>query len=208
MKPTLDRMVDLVVSALSGKAKAFYDLEFDFFNEVTSISGKLKPFIKKSKPEKKVSVRFSGSDCVRLLNVLLPIGRPRSTRRWLKSTSRLECIFHLIQTVSLWTLTRSLVDPCKATQRYARKIFHLKTRAHKLWCRRLPLWLPSRSAKKELNTEPREKMKPLNRLTLRTNLEARKCNTRCGKRPSSKWETTVDRTYWLSRSSLCSRTCS
>jgi phosphatidylinositol 4-kinase len=57
MKPTLDRMVDLVVSALSGKAKAFYDLEFDFFNEVTSISGKLKPFIKKSKPEKKVSLR-------------------------------------------------------------------------------------------------------------------------------------------------------
>lgn len=59
MKPTLDRMVDLVVSALSGKAKAFYDLEFDFFNEVTSISGKLKPFIKKSKPEKKVGLRFS-----------------------------------------------------------------------------------------------------------------------------------------------------
>lgn len=55
MKPTLDRMVDNVVAALSGKAKSFYDLEFDFFNEVTSISGKLKPYIKKTKPEKKVS---------------------------------------------------------------------------------------------------------------------------------------------------------
>jgi hypothetical protein len=54
MKPQLERVVDLVVAALSGKAKQFYDLEFDFFNEVTSISGKLKPYIKKSKPEKKV----------------------------------------------------------------------------------------------------------------------------------------------------------
>ena len=53
MKPQLERMVDMVVDALSGKAKQFYDLEFDFFNEVTSISGKLKPYIKKSKPEKK-----------------------------------------------------------------------------------------------------------------------------------------------------------
>lgn len=54
MKPLLDRMIDMIVHGLSGKAKAFYDLEFDFFDEVTSISGKLKPFIKKSKPEKKV----------------------------------------------------------------------------------------------------------------------------------------------------------
>lgn len=54
MKPVLDKMVDKVVAELSGKAKAFYDLEFNFFNEVTSISGKLKPYIKKSKPEKKV----------------------------------------------------------------------------------------------------------------------------------------------------------
>lgn len=54
MKPLLDRMIDMIVQGLSGKAKAFYDLEFDFFDEVTSISGKLKPFIKKSKPEKKV----------------------------------------------------------------------------------------------------------------------------------------------------------
>lgn len=54
MKPTLDRMTDLVVCSLSGEARAFYDREFGFFHEVTSISGKLKPFIKRTKPEKKV----------------------------------------------------------------------------------------------------------------------------------------------------------
>lgn len=56
MKPMLDQMVDMVVSALSGKAKEFYDREFGFFSEVTSISGKLKPYIKKSKPEKKAKI--------------------------------------------------------------------------------------------------------------------------------------------------------
>lgn len=59
MKPVLDRMVDMVVADLSGKAKAFYDLEFNFFNAVTSISGKLKPFIKKTKPEKKVRIEIA-----------------------------------------------------------------------------------------------------------------------------------------------------
>ncbi len=59
MKPQLDRTTDLVVAALSGEARDFYDREFTFFNEVTSISGKLKPFIKKTKPEKKV--RFHSS---------------------------------------------------------------------------------------------------------------------------------------------------
>ena len=54
MKPMLDSMTERIVSSLSGEARAFYDREFSFFNEVTSISGKLKPYIKKSKPEKKV----------------------------------------------------------------------------------------------------------------------------------------------------------
>lgn len=54
MKPMLDRMTDMVIASLSGNARDFYDREFSFFHEVTSISGKLKPFIKKSKPEKKV----------------------------------------------------------------------------------------------------------------------------------------------------------
>lgn len=55
MKPTLDRMVDMIVGALSGDAKDFYQREFAFFDEVTSISAKLKPYIKAPKPEKKVS---------------------------------------------------------------------------------------------------------------------------------------------------------
>lgn len=56
MKPTLDRMTELIVEALDGEAQDFYDREFGFFNEVTSISGKLKPYIKKSKPEKKAKI--------------------------------------------------------------------------------------------------------------------------------------------------------
>jgi phosphatidylinositol 4-kinase len=43
------------VESLSGEARNFYDREFTFFEEVTSISGKLKPYIKKSKAEKKVN---------------------------------------------------------------------------------------------------------------------------------------------------------
>ncbi|KAL5511303.1 STT4 [Sanghuangporus vaninii] len=56
LKPSLDKMTDLVVNSLSGDARTFYDREFSFFNEVTSISGKLRPFIKKSKPEKKAKI--------------------------------------------------------------------------------------------------------------------------------------------------------
>jgi phosphatidylinositol 4-kinase len=57
MKPILDETTARVVASLSGEAKDFYDREFGFFNEVTSISGKLKPYIKKTKPEKKVFFR-------------------------------------------------------------------------------------------------------------------------------------------------------
>ncbi|KAI0075272.1 hypothetical protein K474DRAFT_1676500 [Panus rudis PR-1116 ss-1] len=56
LKPTLDKMVDLLVDSLSGEAKGFYEREFGFFHEVTSISGKLKPYIKKPKPEKKAKI--------------------------------------------------------------------------------------------------------------------------------------------------------
>ncbi|KAJ7940268.1 hypothetical protein B0H13DRAFT_2299305 [Mycena leptocephala] len=56
MKPALDQMTEAVVASLSGEARAFYDREFGFFQEVTSISGKLKPFIKKTKPEKKAKI--------------------------------------------------------------------------------------------------------------------------------------------------------
>ncbi|KAJ2776827.1 phosphatidylinositol-4- kinase [Coemansia interrupta] len=53
LKPTLDRIVCRILEALSGADREYYEKEFGFFNEVTGISGKLKPFIKKSKAEKK-----------------------------------------------------------------------------------------------------------------------------------------------------------
>lgn len=56
LKPTLDRVSNRMVASFSGTDKAFYEREFSFFDEVTSISGKLKPFIKKSKPEKKQKI--------------------------------------------------------------------------------------------------------------------------------------------------------
>ncbi|KAJ3513745.1 hypothetical protein NLJ89_g2774 [Agrocybe chaxingu] len=56
MKPVLDSMTNVVVRSLSGESRAFYDREFSFFNEVTSISGKLKPYVKKTKPEKKAKI--------------------------------------------------------------------------------------------------------------------------------------------------------
>jgi phosphatidylinositol 4-kinase len=58
MKPALDRMTNIVVNSLSGEARTFYDREFNFFHGITSISGKLKPFIKRPKAEKKVSSVF------------------------------------------------------------------------------------------------------------------------------------------------------
>ena len=54
MKPILDRTIHDIVESLSGSERDFYDREFGFFGDVTSISGKLKPYIKKPKPEKKV----------------------------------------------------------------------------------------------------------------------------------------------------------
>ncbi|EPX75168.1 phosphatidylinositol kinase [Schizosaccharomyces octosporus yFS286] len=56
IKPILDHVMDKMVASLSGDDKSFYEREFFFFNEVTSISGKLKPFIRKSKPEKKAKI--------------------------------------------------------------------------------------------------------------------------------------------------------
>ena len=57
MKSMFENMIDMVVHSLSGEAKAFYEREFAFFNEVTGISRKLRPFVKKTKAEKKVTGR-------------------------------------------------------------------------------------------------------------------------------------------------------
>src|ERR1700712_4305903 len=45
-----------MIAGFSGVDKGFYEREFRFFDEVTSISGKLKPYIKRPKPEKKQKI--------------------------------------------------------------------------------------------------------------------------------------------------------
>lgn len=56
MKPTLDIVTDNMIQSFSHTDKAFYEREFMFFNEITDISGKLRPFIKRSKAEKKQKI--------------------------------------------------------------------------------------------------------------------------------------------------------
>ncbi|KAJ3215450.1 phosphatidylinositol-4- kinase [Dinochytrium kinnereticum] len=56
LKPVLDRIIEKIVTTLSGEDQDFYEREFKFFSEVTGISGKLKPFIQKSKAEKKKKI--------------------------------------------------------------------------------------------------------------------------------------------------------
>ncbi|KAG5638985.1 hypothetical protein H0H81_008206 [Sphagnurus paluster] len=72
MKPTLDLMTERVVESLSGAAKDFYNREFQFFKEVTSISGKLKPFIKRTKPEKKAKIDEEMAKIIVDVGVYLP----------------------------------------------------------------------------------------------------------------------------------------
>lgn len=56
MKPTLDLVTNNMILSFSKTDRSFYEREFSFFNEITDISGKLRPFIKKSKPEKKQKI--------------------------------------------------------------------------------------------------------------------------------------------------------
>ncbi|KAF4446612.1 phosphatidylinositol 4-kinase [Fusarium austroafricanum] len=56
IKPTLDTVMTQMVDGFATEDRDFYEREFAFFDEVTDISGKLKPFIKKSKPEKKQKI--------------------------------------------------------------------------------------------------------------------------------------------------------
>jgi hypothetical protein len=93
LKPALDLMTNQVVASLSGEAREFYDREFGFFDEVTSISGTLKPFIKKTKPEKKVS-RYNSQAKIKSEYS----SRQKLTKRWQKSTLRLAYTYQVIQT--------------------------------------------------------------------------------------------------------------
>ncbi|RYP78531.1 hypothetical protein DL771_000484 [Monosporascus sp. 5C6A] len=52
IKPALDKVMTKMINSFSEQDKSFYEREFTFFDEVTSISGKLKPFIQRPKPEK------------------------------------------------------------------------------------------------------------------------------------------------------------
>ncbi|KAI0863222.1 phosphatidylinositol 3 [Xylaria cubensis] len=56
IKPALDIVMKKLIDSFSGEDKNFYEREFAFFDEVTSISGKLKPLIKRDKPEKKQKI--------------------------------------------------------------------------------------------------------------------------------------------------------
>ncbi|KAH9909251.1 hypothetical protein F4778DRAFT_715987 [Xylariomycetidae sp. FL2044] len=56
IKPALDKVMNKMVSSFSPEDKSFYEREFAFFDEVTDISGKLKPLIKRPKPEKKQKI--------------------------------------------------------------------------------------------------------------------------------------------------------
>lgn len=72
LKPTLDRVRKRMVKTFSKSHLDFYEREFGFFNEVTSISGKLKPYIKKSKAEKKQKIDEEMAKIIVKPNVYLP----------------------------------------------------------------------------------------------------------------------------------------
>ncbi|KAF3391336.1 Phosphatidylinositol 4-kinase STT4 [Penicillium rolfsii] len=56
IKPTLDKFLEALISSFTTEERDFYEREFSFFNEITGISGKLRPYIKRSKPEKKEKI--------------------------------------------------------------------------------------------------------------------------------------------------------
>ncbi|KAH3901795.1 1-phosphatidylinositol 4-kinase STT4 SCDLUD_001574 [Saccharomycodes ludwigii] len=72
LKPKLDKIRKEMISKFSPKHKDFYEREFGFFNEITSISGKLKPYIKKTKAEKKQKIDQEMSKIVVAKDVYLP----------------------------------------------------------------------------------------------------------------------------------------
>ncbi|KAI6093979.1 hypothetical protein F4821DRAFT_8710 [Hypoxylon rubiginosum] len=56
IKPELDSVTQKMITSFSEEDKSFYEREFRFFDEVTDISGKLKPLIKADKPKKKQKI--------------------------------------------------------------------------------------------------------------------------------------------------------
>lgn len=72
IKPKLDFIMSKMINSFSEEDLIFYKTEFKFFNEVTEISGKLKPYIKKTKAEKKIKIDEEMSKIEVLENVYLP----------------------------------------------------------------------------------------------------------------------------------------
>ncbi|CAG9939163.1 unnamed protein product [Clonostachys rosea f. rosea IK726] len=56
IKPTLDRVMSKMVGSFAAEDRDFYEREFSFFDEVTNISGKLKPIRDRPKDEKKQKI--------------------------------------------------------------------------------------------------------------------------------------------------------
>ncbi|KAI6798660.1 phosphatidylinositol 3 [Hortaea werneckii] len=56
VKPVLDKVMGALIDSFSRENRDFYEREFDFFGKVTGVSGTLKPFIKRPKPEKKQKI--------------------------------------------------------------------------------------------------------------------------------------------------------
>ncbi|KAK8139069.1 Phosphatidylinositol 4-kinase [Apiospora sp. TS-2023a] len=56
IKPALDKVMNSMIDSFSPEDRAFYEKEFGFFDEVTGISGKLKPLIKATKDAKKQKI--------------------------------------------------------------------------------------------------------------------------------------------------------
>src|SRR5687767_969634 len=48
--------MESLTNSFSDDERDFYEREFSFFHEITDVSGKLRPYIKKTKPEKKQKI--------------------------------------------------------------------------------------------------------------------------------------------------------
>jgi phosphatidylinositol 4-kinase len=101
MKPELDNMTNLIVEALSGQAREFYEREFGFFNEVTSISGKLKPFIGEEKSVKKAKIDEEMAKIAVEVGVYLPsnpdgvvVDIDKKSGRPLQSHAKVRCCIY------------------------------------------------------------------------------------------------------------------
>ncbi|KAL6945627.1 hypothetical protein ACO0OE_002601 [Hanseniaspora uvarum] len=70
--PKLYTIIEKLEASFSPNALEFYKNEFKFFSEVTEISGTLKPYVKKSKPEKKQVIDSEMAKIKVLPGVYLP----------------------------------------------------------------------------------------------------------------------------------------